>query len=145
MRLSKKKPARSPSTNRSHSNLAQSCEIKRGPNWLLLRWDPELPMTQSAEQAEAWAQELWDICDRHFTYRLVVELNQPDALSPAMDRAFTELHERLARQQGGLRVCGVTKKCRQQLHQAHSELRLHDSQREAVLSTDSHRIVVKPR
>ena len=52
-------------------------DVQRGPGWLLVK-----PTGPSADLADHYplADELWSLLDRHFIYRLVIELDQVTAL-----------------------------------------------------------------
>jgi hypothetical protein len=120
------------------------CDIKRGPNWLFVRLHPSDALASSMAEAQQWGDELWGICQRHFTYRLVMELDEVADLSEEMSDELAHLELRLAERGGALRLCGMSAECEQRLDPAHSTLMNHSSRRDAVLSTDSHSSVIKP-
>lgn len=119
------------------------CDVDRGPNWLFATVDAEKLPDESLTSAAEWCDELLGICDRHFTYRLVVELDAVDKLSSTLDSELTRLGRLLAERGGALRLCGVSERCNQQLHAAHSPLTGHRTRRDAVLASDSHESVLK--
>ncbi len=114
----------------------QRYELDRGPNWLIVR------LKTPAGSVEPLVDELWTICERHFTYRLVVEMDEVRSLSAEATRKFDELRERLGQRAGALRLCGMTDDCLQRFDQEHSELRNHSDRREAVLASDTHESVI---
>lgn len=114
------------------------CEIDRGPNWLFVRLSAAQLVDQSSRATTKLTDELWAICQRHFTYRLVVELPDADSLSREMTSALATLGQRVGEHDGSLRVCGLTPKCEQRLHAAHTPLKTFSNRREAVLCSDAH-------
>ena len=110
--------------------------VDRGPNWLFVRLPPEaLTAGRHAHgKKAALADRLWELSSRHFTYRLVLELQDIDEID---DHAAEELHRlrrMLAEQGGALRLCGLPAKCSKKLrHSRRSEvLESHDSRIDAV-------------
>lgn len=136
------------------------CEIDRGPNWLFVRVDSTQLTNPSASVARRLADHLWSICDRHFTYRLVVEVARHDAVSLEMATALAALAGRLHERGGALRVCGLGAAAEQtpsrganldqasgagRLDPAHRTLHTFDTRREAVLASECHGPVVRAK
>ncbi|TWT31019.1 hypothetical protein KOR34_43930 [Posidoniimonas corsicana] len=102
------------------SLLGQHCRIDRGPNWLFVR----LPKTSAGSPTEHLVDEMWEICSRHFTYRLVVELDDLQAMPEQLASQLDELRSKLTAQGGALRLCGANTKCEQTLSGSHFALPL---------------------
>lgn len=114
------------------------CDIERGPNWLFVRLHPLQADIDCAMHAREWAEELLAICERHFTYRLVVEMDEVESLSEEMQQELATLSSQLHHHQGALRLCNMNEACQQRLHPPHDiVLRNHLTRRDAVLDTDS--------
>ncbi len=85
-------------------------EIDRGPDWLFIRLHPD------SFDADNIAERLWEILDRHFIYRLVLELDDIDFLPSHMMGQLVMLQNRVMQHDGALRLCGMTPECEQALH-----------------------------
>ena len=107
-------------------------DIDRGPNWLFIRLQPSKQPTPEAPNV---ADELWSISNKHFIYRLVLELDQLESLPPGIMGQLVMLHERLTGQGGSLRVCGLSPECEEKFHACHLDDSLpnHTSREDAVL------------
>lgn len=112
------------------NTLGQHCRIDRGPNWLFVR----LPELKTGATTEHLVDEMWEICSRHFTYRLVVELDDQKEMPKQLAAQLDELRTKLHAQGGALRLCGGNPKCEQTLSGAHFALplRSHASRSAAV-------------
>lgn len=111
------------------------CRVDRGPNWLFIKLDPAHAVTHSPAEARRWVDKMWDICTRHFTYRLVVELDDLEDMSDDLVMHLKGLSDRLAEHGGALRVCGARSKCERKLAGNHFgfALRNHQNRAAAVL------------
>ncbi len=76
--------------------------VDRGPNWLFV----QVPSGKSGLDAPNLAEELWNTCVRHLTYRIVLELEDPQNLPGEADGQLDLLRDRLATLGGALRLCG---------------------------------------
>lgn len=87
-------------------------EVERGPDWLLVRIlkQPEAP------DAPPLADEVWEQLCRHFTYRLVLELNQIPVLNSHLIGQLVQLYKRIREHDGVIRICGLSAYNRQVLH-----------------------------
>ncbi|TWT85829.1 hypothetical protein Pla123a_06360 [Posidoniimonas polymericola] len=112
------------------NTLGQHCRIDRGPNWLFVR----LPDLKSDAATDHLVDEMWEICSRHFTYRLVVELDDLKKMPKPLTAQLDELRDKLHAQGGSLRLCGANSDCEQTLSGAHfaMPLRSHASRSAAV-------------
>jgi anti-anti-sigma factor len=114
-------------------------EVERGPEWLLVRVRQlERPLAGSAPLAE----QLWGLLQQHFTYRLVLELDQIPVLDSQLIGQLILLSKRLEDRDGVLRLCGLTPYNRRVLHQCALEDRFpaFDSRHEAVLGDSDPRL-----
>lgn len=111
------------------------CDVTRGPNWLFVKLHPAHASAATSESAARWRSELYDICRKHFTYRLVVEMHEVDQLSTDMASELDALRRELAEHEGALRVCGMRPHCEESLRGSHlgAALRNHQTRESAVL------------
>jgi anti-anti-sigma regulatory factor len=102
--------------------------VERGPDWLLVRLR-KLDLTD----APLLADQLWSLLQQHFTYRMVLELDDVQ-LTDDMIEQFAQLYRRIEAHDGVLRLCGVSAGSRQVLHASHLDERLrpYGDRQEAV-------------
>ena len=108
-------------------------EVDRGPGWLFVRLpDPGLPdpgmskgngLTKAGElgdvfgpQVEHLADQLWNLLNQHFVYRLVLEMDQVSLFSSSLMGQLVMLQKRVLQHDGALRLCGLSPQCQQALH-----------------------------
>jgi anti-anti-sigma regulatory factor len=111
-------------------------EVERGPGWLLVKvGDPGCP----GEELPSLAESVWSVLDQHFTYRLVLELNQIPLLNSYLIGQLIELYRRIQEHDGVLRLCGLSAYNRHVLRTCRLEERLpaFRDRREAVLSSSA--------
>jgi anti-anti-sigma factor len=87
--------------------IAPGCEleVRRGPEWLMVRlggFDPDEP------DSPPLAERIWQLLDQHFTYRVVLELDQIDVLNSPMIGQLIQLHQRIQQCGGLMRICGLS-------------------------------------
>lgn len=87
-----------------------SVDVDRGPDWLFVRLHPG-----DGEPREI-ADELWTLANRHFTYRLVLEMDDIDFLPSVLMGQLVMLQKRVLQHEGALRICGLSPDCQQALH-----------------------------
>lgn len=88
-------------------------QVERGPDWLFVRLErPGL----EAEDSPPLAEALWELLERHFVHRLVVEMDQVEYLQSAMIGQLVLLHKRLYNAGGILRLCGLSASNQEVLH-----------------------------
>ena len=79
--------------------------VERGPDWLFIKVQiaPDAPgdFTHLAEQ-------IWQVLDQHFIYRVVLELEGRSTISSCLLGQLVLLHKRLHTHGGVLRLCGLT-------------------------------------
>jgi anti-anti-sigma regulatory factor len=80
---------------------------------------------------------LWSILEQHFTYRLVVELDQIRSLDDAALDQLLLLHDRVAERGGMLRICGLSPRSHQHLLDRQLEDRLvpYQDREEAMMAS----------
>ena len=98
--------------------IAPGCEldVERGPEWLLVR---VRNLDLSEPDATPLAERLWSLLQQHFTYRLVLELDDVDLLSSPLIGELAQLYKRIEEHDGMMRVCGLSPRNRQVLHACH--------------------------
>jgi anti-anti-sigma regulatory factor len=102
--------------------------VERGPDWLLVRLR-KLDLVG----APSLADQLWSLLQQHFTYRMVLELDDVQ-LTDEMIEQFAQLYRRIEAHEGVLRLCGLSPGSRQVLHASHLDERLrpYGDRQEAV-------------
>jgi anti-anti-sigma factor len=95
--------------------IAPGCEwdVERGPDWLLVRVrNPDLAESESSD----FAERLWRLLQQHFTYRLVLELDEVRVLNSGLIGQLIQLYRRIAGHDGVMRLCGLSPENRRVLH-----------------------------
>jgi anti-anti-sigma factor len=122
--------------------VAPGCEleVERGPDWLLVRvagLDPADPVPPMAEQ-------VWDALQQHFTYRLVLELDQISLLTSTLIAQLLQLYRRIEQHGGVMRLCGLSPHNREVLRtcRVSDHLTPYQSRQEAVMGC---RRIIRPR
>lgn len=92
--------------------VAPGCEleVQRGPDWLLVR----VRDFDGMEPSDL-AERLWRLLQQHFTYRLVLELDGVRAMDSGLIEQLAQLHRRIEKHDGVMRLCGVSPRNRQAL------------------------------
>jgi anti-anti-sigma factor len=80
-------------------------DVERGPDWLLVKikslpWD--------ASEPPPLANVLWELLERHFTYRLVLELDQVEMLNSSLIGQLVQLYRWIREHDGVMRLCGLS-------------------------------------
>ncbi len=114
--------------------------VERGPDWLIVR----VLRTPQAHGTPPLADEVWEQLCRHFTHRLVLELNEIERLDSALAEELMQLHRRIREQDGVMRVCGLSAENRRALCSCNLEEHLLDyhDREEAVMGA---RLPRRPR
>jgi anti-anti-sigma regulatory factor len=109
--------------------------VDRGPNWLFVKLQPK---NGFASELPELADRLMAMAAQHFTYRIVLELDELRSMPGAMIEQLRVLHDRLAECGGALRLCGLTAKCAETLRKCDLESVLpnHATRQEAVLGSE---------
>jgi len=105
-------------------------DVQRGPDWLLVR-----VRGLDAANPPLLADEVWDLAQRHFVYRIVLELDQVDLLNSHLVGQLLRLYKRLQGHDGLLRLCGLSPRNRRVLCGCALEDRFptYETRHEAVL------------
>lgn len=114
--------------------MAPGCEldVERGPDWLLVRVR-NLDLADS--DTPPLAERLWHVLQQHFTYRLVLELDELQVLNSYVIGQLVELYRRIEEHDGVMRLCGLSPHNRQVLHACRLDDRLppYGDRQEAVM------------
>jgi len=84
-------------------------DVDRGPDWLFLKLKP-------GRDVDDVADRIWSVADRHFVYRLVLEMDDVGMLPSRLMGQLVLLQKRVMQRQGSLRLCGLSNQCEQALH-----------------------------
>lgn len=87
--------------------------VDRGPDWLFIRLEPApaAPLDYSC-----LAEQVWQVVQQHFIYRVVLELDGIDIFPSSLIGQLVLLHKRLHAQGGVLRLCGLSQDQEQAIH-----------------------------
>jgi anti-anti-sigma factor len=85
-------------------------DVDRGPDWLFVRLRP------GTQEPDDMADKLWKLADRHFVYRMVLEMNDVDVMPSRLMGQLVTLQKRVLQRQGALRLCGLSDQCAETLH-----------------------------
>jgi anti-anti-sigma regulatory factor len=110
--------------------------VDRGPNWLFVKLRSQRRFPAEIPQI---ADQLWSIAARHFIYRLVLELEELNAMPADMIEQFVLLQERLGQCGGALRICGLSAECAEVLRDCQLDAALpnYATRQAAVLGSDA--------
>jgi anti-anti-sigma factor len=114
--------------------VARGCrfDVERGPDWLMVR-------VRNLDLAELetppLAEQLWSLLEQHFTYRLVLELNEVRLLNSYLIGQLIKLFRRIEEHDGVLRLCGLSPYNCQVLHACRLDEQLlpYQDRREAII------------
>ena len=80
-------------------------DVERGPDWLLVRIESSKVTGTNLPPLE---DALWALLQRHFTYRLVLELDQVRVLNSYLIGQLVKLYKRIREHDGVMRLCGLS-------------------------------------
>ena len=84
-------------------------EVERGPDGLWVRIvGPAIGTLDSPSLADS----LWSLLERHFVYRLVLDVEKIDLCDHCLVDQLTDLYGRISQHDGMLRLCGLSPKNR---------------------------------
>jgi anti-anti-sigma regulatory factor len=116
--------------------IAPGCEldVERGPDWLLVR---VRNLASAESEATPLADRVWSLLQQHFTYRLVLELDDAGLLNSPLIGQLIQLYRRIEGRDGVMRVCSLSPHNRQVLHTCRLDERLlpYTDRREAVMGS----------
>ena len=84
--------------------------VDRGPDWLFVR------LHDDSQPSDNLADRLWQLMEKHFVYRLVLEMDELEVMSSQLIGQLVMLQKRVLQHDGALRLCGLTPACEQALH-----------------------------
>jgi anti-anti-sigma factor len=79
-------------------------DVERGPGWLLVK----IKSLDRDATEPPLAEGLWDLLERHFTYRVVLELDQVSLLNSHLVGQLVQLYRRIRQHDGVMRLCGLS-------------------------------------
>lgn len=81
--------------------------IERGPDWLFVRLDSDA--RRAATNSEpALADGIWDVLQENHAHRVLLELDQIDAIDDDLIATITSLAGRIRSAGGLMRLCGLS-------------------------------------
>jgi len=80
-------------------------EVDRGPDGL---WVRIVGQTGRALDCPPLADSLWSLLERHFVYRMVLDVEEVDLSDCCLVDQLTDLYERISQHDGMLRLCGMS-------------------------------------
>ena len=84
-------------------------EVVRGPDWLFVR------LRADPERLDQVADRLWALLNKHFVYRLVLEMDEIEFMPSVLMGQLVMLQKRILQHDGALRLCGLSPACEQAL------------------------------
>ena len=90
-------------------------EVERGPDWLFVKLGNRAPVDSDIPSL---ADELWSILDRHFVYRVVLQLDGVRTLNRDLLRELVLLYRRIRQHGGMMRLCGLSAQHRRLLEES---------------------------
>jgi anti-anti-sigma regulatory factor len=79
--------------------------VERGPDWLFVKVaNPDGDWSETPPLAE----RVWSLLQQHLTYRLVLELDEIDALRSGLIGQLLLLQRWISEHEGVLRLCGLS-------------------------------------
>ena len=112
-------------------------EVVRGPDWLIVR------VQIDREDVDQFSELIWDLVEKHFVYRLVLEMDDVAFMPSVMMGQLVMLQKRLLQHDGSLRLSGLSPECEEALHFCRLDHTLShfDTREDAIHGSDS----LKPR
>jgi anti-anti-sigma factor len=82
-------------------------DVQRGPDWLLVKVRTDSQGQQSPDAIE-FAEGIWDLMQRHFAHRLVLEMDQVGLLNSHLIGQLIRLYKLIREHDGVMRLCGLS-------------------------------------
>ncbi len=79
-------------------------EVERGPDWLLVG----VRSLDGPADEPPLAESVWELLERHFTYRVVLEMDGVRVLNSHLIGQLVLLYKRICQHDGVMRVCGLS-------------------------------------
>ena len=80
-------------------------DVDRGPDWL---WIRIRSVETGSSPAASLAEQLKELVEKHFIYRIVLELHRVPELSSQLIGELVQLERYIQKHDGVLRVCGLS-------------------------------------
>ena len=80
-------------------------DVDRGPDWL---WIRIRSVDAGSSPVASLAEQLVELVEKHFIYRVVLELHRVPELSSALIGELVQLDRHILKHGGVLRVCGLS-------------------------------------
>ena len=80
-------------------------DVDRGPDWL---WVRIRSLDTGSSPAAPLAEQLTELVEKHFIYRIVLELHRVPELSSHLIGELVQLSRHIQEHDGVLRVCGLS-------------------------------------
>jgi anti-anti-sigma regulatory factor len=93
-------------------------EVDRGPDGL---WVRIVGPARGTLDRSSLADSLWSLLERHFVYRLVLDVEALDVCDDCLVEQLTDLCERISEHDGMLRLCGLSPRNRKALDRCESK------------------------
>jgi len=86
---------------------APGCEldVERGPDWLLVKVKS---LDCDSTNPPPLADEVWSLSQRHFVYRVVLDLHGVEILNSCLIGQLILLYKRIREHDGVMRLCGLS-------------------------------------
>ncbi len=112
-------------------------DVDRGPDWLFVKLNP------GKQEPGDMADKLWSLANRHFIYRLVLEMDKVDQIPSRLMGQLITLQKRVLQRDGALRLCGLTAECAAALHFCRLDKALpnYECREDAVLGSRGQRVL----
>jgi anti-anti-sigma regulatory factor len=82
-------------------------DVERGPDWLIVQVRFSDP---ASRDSSSLADQLWALLDRHFIYRLVLDVSELRLLTSRIVDQLLLLDEQIHEHGGVMRLCGMSTK-----------------------------------
>ena len=107
-------------------------EVDRGPDGL---WVRVVGPASGTLDSASLADSLWSLLERHFVYRLVLDVEEIDLSDHCLVDQLTDLCERISQHDGMLRLCGLSPENREALDESELKGRIpcYRDREEAVM------------
>jgi anti-anti-sigma factor len=110
--------------------------VERGPDWLFVRLHP------GSFEPEHVGEKVWSLADRHFIYRVVLEMEDVEMLPSWLIGQLVVLQKRLLQRGGAMRLCALNDNCAEALHfcRLDQALPTYECREDAVKGLRSHAV-----
>lgn len=108
-------------------------DVDRGPDWLFVKLHP------GRQSPDDVAEKLLSVADKHFVYRLVLEMDEVDFIPSRLIGQLVMLQKRVLQRHGMLRLCHLSDQCAEAIHLCRLDTALpnYGSREDAMLGRDA--------